>query len=239
MIRNTKMKTYLIALMALGFVSLKAYAVPVLGEVWGATVSNPNPVWNATSIGPEIFPTAVGSPTVTLTFPTGGFSPAARMFATAVTYNGNYASYGGYLNMQFTFDPSVIPVANGLQFYFKSGANDIWYANGFTMVPSLLAQNYSFNIGSAAAWDPDPLNTMAWSAGFGNVTEIGFEVYGQNGGLQTFDFSNMQLTLEVPAQAVPEPETVWMIMMVLASLALTFRSRLGELAGQVKARIKA
>jgi hypothetical protein len=44
----------------------------------------------------------------------------------------------------------------------------------------------------------------------------------------------MELTL-----VVPEPETVWMILIVLASLGLTFRGRLSEIAGMIKARIRA
>lgn len=36
---------------------------------------------------------------------------------------------------------------------------------------------------------------------------------------------------------VPEPETVWMILAVLLSLGVTFRSQLAGMAGQVKARV--
>jgi hypothetical protein len=68
---------------------------------------------------------------------------------------------------------------------------------------------------------------------FQSVTEFGFEVAGGSySGLQEYEISDVQFT-------VPEPETVWMILMVLASLGITFRSRLMELAGQVKARIRA
>ena len=166
------------------------------------------------------------------------------MSATDANYVGagqnNYAALGTALTMTFTFSPNVVDPPVALQFYFMSGAGDMWVARGLNLVAG--PNTYTFNIGTSGDWLHNPFfNTgMAWDAGFANVTQIGFEVFGANS-LSTQDntFSDMEMRSTFASGAVPEPETVWMIMMVLASLALTFRSRLGELAGQVKARIKA
>jgi hypothetical protein len=66
-----------------------------------------------------------------------------------------------------------------------------------------------------------------------NVTQFGFEIYGNMGNpvIQEFEFSNVYFS-------VPEPETVWMILMVIASLALTFRRRMGEVVQGLRARVK-
>jgi hypothetical protein len=69
-------------------------------------------------------------------------------------------------------------------------------------------------------------------ADFASVDQFGIELIGSSGGLRRYDLDNFQFT-------VPEPETVWMILIVLASLGLTFRGRLSEIAGMIKARIRA
>jgi len=238
-----KLCKWFVVLAVVAMFQAEVGAVPVLGEYWGVGL-NPDPVWlvTDTGLGNNVTPaTASGVSTVILSLPNGGFSPSARMSATGANYvgagNNNYASLGTALTMTFTFTPSVDPVA--LQFYFMSGAGDMWVAQGLNLVAG--PSTYTFNIGTSGNWLHSPFfNTgMTWDTGFANVTEIGFEVFGQNGFVtQDYQFSNMEMG-PVASLSVPEPETVWMIMMVLASLALTFRSRLGELAGQVKARIKA
>jgi len=221
-------------------ISMKAGAVPVIGQAWG-TGGNVDPVWSVvdTGGGNTVSPATVsGSSAVTLTFANGGFSPSARITATDPTYVGAGVNYLAALatpfnTVSFTFNPSVDPVA--LRFYFMSGANDMWIANGLFLGSGTLT--YSLNIGSVGMWTHNPIlnSGMTWDTGFASVTQIGFEVFGPNGGAtQTYTFSNIELSY-----VVPEPETLWMIMMVLASLGITFRGRLAELAGQVKARIKA
>lgn len=219
------------------FVAAKAGAVPVLDQYWG-TGDNPDPVWGVTDLSlPSGSPSSSGSSSVTLTFPTGWGSPAASLSTTVNNYQGNYGALGSGLTVKFDFNPQdVAPLADGgLQFYFQSGGNT-WYANGATTPLVTGNQTYRFNIGSASAWTPGIGNLADWATAFANVQEIGFTVNGPNSGAspQIYTFSNIELFL-----SVPEPETLWMIVMVLASLGITFRGRLAEVAGQIKARIRA
>jgi hypothetical protein len=79
-------------------------------------------------------------------------------------------------------------------------------------------------------WNPTGADNFL--ADFASVDQFGIELIGSSGGLRRYDLDNFQFT-------VPEPETVWMILIVLASLGLTFRGRLSEIAGMIKARIRA
>ena len=234
---NNVIKNIVVA-MVMALVSFEVNAVPVIGDVWGSTLASPNPVWQVTD-GPGNFGNAGvswASPSVTLTLP-NGFWPSARIYATDPHYAGpgvNYAALGTDLILKFNFAYTADKPPVGLQFYFMSGAGDMWVATGLDYTG---ATSYSVNIGSAGEWQKNILYnatpSMTWDSAFANVTQIGFEVFGDNtGSSQTYTFSDIQLT-------VPEPETVWMILMVLASLALTFRGRLGEAVDQLKVRIKA
>jgi len=225
----------------LGLSATQGMAVPTIGASWGSGVGNlVDPVWTTVdlpgSIPSPTSATAVGSQSVTLTFPTGGNSPYASLFTTQANYLGNYAGLGGNLSIRFTFNPQDYPPnsVGGLGFYFRNGAN-IWYANDVTTPLVTGPQSYSFNIGSLASWTADIGNVADWATAFQNVQEIGFTVLGANqNSQQRYAFSDVNLFLNVP-----EPETLWMLAIVLASLGITFRGRLSELAGQVKARIKA
>lgn len=218
------------------FCAVRAQSVPVLDVYWG-TGLNVDPAWNTQDIGISSGSSDSGVNPVTLTLQgANSISPAASMSTTAGGtgsggYQGNYAAYGGSLAFRFTFNPTVVwPDAGngGLQFYFKNGANT-WYANGVSTPLVLGPQTYTIMIGDASNWS----GSGSWSTDFANVTEIGFEVYGPNSGAaQPYIFSNMELTL-----VVPEPESIWMALIVLASLGITFRGRLSEVVAQVKARI--
>jgi hypothetical protein len=214
--------------------TIKVGAVPTLGEVWGTTAGSPDPEWVAT---PEIGTASENGGTSTVILTLGGVNPKGTLGATGGAYDGSYLAYGDALAMTFTLQSTHIPNNSqgyGLQFYFKSGS-DIWYATGLNYVTGLGPQTYTFNIGAESSWAANPGNGLTWAQGFGAVSEIGFDVLGANAvGDQTFTFSGMELTL-----VVPEPETVWMILIVLASLGLTFRGRLSEIAGMIKARIRA
>jgi len=233
---------FLTLLVTIGIIGLHADATPVLNEIWGSVT--PMTAWVAVDVG---F-TAIPGPTpgtagqnITLTFPFGGGAPAATISTMQGAYVGNYASVGGTdLAVKFTFDPAnVVPdIGNGgLGLYFVSGLN-LWNLNNVITPITTGPQTYTINIGLASNWTPAFGNVADWASAFTNITEFGFLVNGPMGvDQQLYTFSDIQLTSQT--LSVPEPETVWMIMMVLASLGLTFRSRIGELAGQVKARIKA
>jgi hypothetical protein len=151
---------------------------------------------------------------------------------------GDYSARGGAnLALTFTFNPvQVVPDSGngGLRLYFVNEGRS--WSSVTSITPVLTGpQTYNVFIGSAANWTPDGNYAASWGTDFQSIDSIGFLVTGPNGGtIQEYQFYDMQLQL-----IVPEPETVWMIMMVLASLGLTFRGRLGGIAAQVKARIKA
>jgi len=231
----------IVASVIVGLCSVKVGATPMLGQVWG-TGQAVN--WTTIDIGSGgATDNGLTGNSITLSVPSG-FAPAATISTTGY-YAGDYSpllSTPG-LAVRFTFDPNVLPDANngGLSFYFKSGAN-VWYATALiNSQPQVVgSQLLDFSIGSASDWSPALFNEggAVWATAFSAIDEIGFEVHGQNGDALTYTFSNIELYND-NVKAVPEPETIWMIFMVLASLGITFRNRLTELAGQVKARIKA
>jgi hypothetical protein len=159
-----------------------------------------------------------------------GVSPAVMIGSSNVNFSEDFSSKGPDLGVRFTFT-SITPDVNpySLNLYFKAGGQT--YISTWHAYLSSVAGPTTFDIGiaDAANWN----NMDNFVSIFQSVTEFGFEVAGGSySGLQEYEISDVQFT-------VPEPETVWMILMVLASLGITFRSRLMELAGQVKARIRA
>jgi hypothetical protein len=187
---------------------------------------------NATlEVTPSVTP---GDNYVDLKFTGAGLYSGADIWTTASQFTTDLPGGGPDLNIKFTLqNMTMAPNTDygSLAVYFQYGAlvTQRWY---FDLTPptGLLAQTYTVNIGRQAGWyggEGDYLTTL------GTVTQLGFELIAANDvGEQIYRFSDVQFT-------VPEPETVWMILMVLASLGITFRSRLMELAGQVKARIRA
>lgn len=234
---NSTLK-WMVATVIMGLWSVDVKAVPLLGEIWG---SGNAPNWQtADLVGSIPLPTGatvneVGT-SVTLEFPTGGSSPYASLSTSDAYYQGSYVAYGPDLYARFTFDPvnyAPNPIG-GLALYFQSGGN-IWYANGVTTPLLTGPQTYTVNIGSLANWTPEIGNLANWATAWGSVDEIGFTILGPNGNnlQQQYTFSNIEIFVQVP-----EPESIWMIAMVLASLGIVFRGRLGQFAGQIKARIK-
>jgi hypothetical protein len=150
-------------------------------------------------------------------------SPAGR-------FVGDLLSGGSDLTVSFSLKAvdSANPNGGSLVLYFINEGNKYVYeAAQSALVGSFV--NYSFNIGSLL-WNPTGADNFL--ADFASVDQFGIELIGSSGGLRRYDLDNFQFT-------VPEPETVWMILIVLASLGLTFRGRLSEIAGMIKARIRA
>jgi len=94
---------------------------------------------------------------------------------------------------------------------------------------------FSFVIGSAANWVPSSgRDSTYFASDFNYVTSWGLSFIGSLDGPNIVYLDDFEIKV-----LVPEPETVWMMVMVLASLALTFRGRLTDLGNQVKARFAA
>jgi hypothetical protein len=209
------------------------FATPVIGDAsyWGNDLQS-------YSYGPSVNDidglsfydvSATSGRAVTFGFTGPGNSPTVMLGSTADNFSGNFGSKGSSLGVKFTFSTQTLDVYPAqLNLYFVSGGNyyiSTWHEYFSTTGSS----TFNVDIASAANWQ----NMDNFTALFSSVTEFGFEVAGASySGLQEYQIQDVEFT-------VPEPETVWMILMVLASLGITFRSRLMDLAGQVKARIRA
>jgi hypothetical protein len=170
----------------------------------------------------------------TINFTGNGLGPAVRLGDTGSAFTGDFASIGpNNLVVNFTV-MSLDVVPNSLNLYFKSGAN-VWNSNVILDLTGMtvgVASSYSIFIGAASAWY-QYAGASTFSDSFEAVSEFGFELVGGNYALaQRYEISDVYFS-------VPEPETVWMILVVLISLGITFRMRLMELGKQALARIKA
>jgi len=121
--------------------------------------------------------------------------------------------------------------SDALAFFFQAENGDRWYHD--ITPPSIAAATLrEVNIGTAAGWYTPGGNLLDYMADLRTVSFIGFELMGNaNIPGQIYEFSELQFQ-------VPEPETIWMILMVLGSLAVVFRSRMGEMLAQLRARVR-
>jgi hypothetical protein len=153
-------------------------------------------------------------------------TPAASLSTTKADLLTGWSSLGSINDLAVNFTlkniDGVTPSASdSLYVYFISGGNTN-YSQSYSIAASVVPANYTVSLSSFSG----VIDLL-------NITRFGFEIVDSNdGAAHSFLLNDIYLT-------VPEPETVWMILMVLASLGITFRSRLMELAGQVKARIRA
>lgn len=166
-------------------------------------------------------------------FSGGGQTPAASVAATSGIFLGNLQNLE--LSVNFTFNSIDMAPASqqgSLALYFKAGAN-VWYYDSLYPPTTVGLTQYSVFMGSQGLW-----TQIAGAGGasywndLGAVTEFGFEIRGAN------QYANQTYEILDVYFSVPEPETVWMILMVLASLGITFRARLTELGKQALVRIK-
>ena len=175
--------------------------------------------------------TFVGS-TRTLTFdiyrPGGGKESVGLVNSVPTTF-GTLNSWGD--------GDSIFDVEAGWAYAFKtSGANgpgydtlgvvggSAWYTVTETITKYATYMDVSVNLslsgGGASQWDKS-FKTVASSSGYNFLTLQSY------GGYVYVD--NFKAYGDVP---VPEPETVWMILAVLGSLAVTFRGQLSDLASR-------
>ena len=233
----------IIVTVVLGLISAgSVLASPVLysPDLWTDAAAT----WTVSPVSPnDGFPSETGSGThAGILFTGGGLTPAASLSATSGNFVGNLQNE--QMRVSFGFNSvDMIPAQQqgALALYFSStnnaGSTNTWYYDLLSSPTSTGVTPYSVFMGLGA-------DSLGWGqiAGAGGadywtdlatVIRFGFEIRGAASGVdQNYEIQDVQFT-------VPEPETVWMILMVLASLGITFRSRLMELAGQVKARIRA
>lgn len=238
------MKKYFVIMMALVMVSgLTAFGTPTLGyvETWGGGLGTDGN-WQYQNVGDGasyVLQNVGNTLQVTLDNTT---VPAARMFA-------NVASSAGQFSGDFNSAVAGVPGATmfvrfnlasidnnnvnpgSMSLYFIGNGNLYYLINDFTQPAPSASTLFGAAISSESLWNNVNLGTFA--SDFANVSEFGLQLTGS----ADLTIHRYQLdNFEVYA-TVPEPETIWMIVMVLVSLGITFRSRLYDLAGQVRARI--
>lgn len=166
-----------------------------------------------------------------------GLYSAADLWATSSQFTSGLASGSDPLRVSFTFQSMTMAPNQdygSLAVYFQYGATsaDRWYYE-LTPPSTLNPATYMITLNNSSGW-VGAGNINDFLANLGTANQLGFEVIAANTtDLQTYRFSDIYFSTPVP-----EPETIWMIVMVLASLAITFRGRLTDIVGQLKARIK-
>jgi len=222
------------------FVCGQVYGSPI--APWASGTAN----WQATDISSSPAPYTPAAVTVsgtTLTsvtlqfravtpgqeaswFPVGKLNTGAGADTLLGDWSGYEASLAPQYNISFTLknDNSVTPTDDGLRMYFVSEGN--YFYSSIMTAPASGSQTFSSFLSDF---------TGVGATTFTTITEFGFELASYNSlSAHTYTFEDIGLT-----QVVPEPETVWMMLVVLASLAITFRQRLADVAGQIKARFVA
>ena len=166
----------------------------------------------------------------------GPFVGGGRVTTADSDFVGNYSLVnGGFVQISFDLTPSVSGnYPSQLALYFHStvggGSGQDWkYDFGtisgthFTAVIGTWSSNWvSFDT------TPNSMSFLAAMAG-GLMSSIGIELYGKTTGADVYQFDNFKIEAQVP-----EPETVWMLVMVLASLAVTFRGRIKDVLSTIK-----
>lgn len=149
-------------------------------------------------------------------------------------FQGDFGSYNSSLaTLGVKFQLKSIGTPNesygSLTLFFVSGGNEWVYENTRQQAGSGVFNDYVYNIGTLN-W----IGSGVFADDFAAVDKFGIRLTGTSGPGSQYELDNFELIL-----MVPEPETVWMILAVLASLGITFRMRLLELGKQAMARIKA
>jgi len=168
----------------------------------------------------------------------------ASLYATSGNFLGNFNAEiptGMGLGVEFNLKTgnSYNPDSSAMWLYFVGNGRTYYLSDTRAQPDNTLPTftHYSFVIGSQANWvlADDPFNMSNFVGDFGSVTQFGIKFVGAaNTDERLIYLDDFEIKV-----LVPEPETVWMMVMVLASLALTFRGRLTELGNQVKARLVA
>lgn len=158
----------------------------------------------------------------------------------SANFTGNFAALAtamqaGRSNLLVSFTIQSLTTYNtdatALQLYFVG--NGHMYTLNTTLVQPSPAQGVVTNTllissgesGAAGLWNN--LDSGTFALDFASVTQFGWQITSaQDLPATILKFDNFQLEGQM---LVPEPETVWLMVMVLASLAVTFRGRISDL----------
>jgi len=220
----------------------------VCGQIYGSPIApweSGTANWQATDISSSPAPYTPDAVTISGTTPTSvtlqfravtagqeaSWFPVGKL-STGVgadTLLGDWSSQASSVyplyavTFKLTNDDAVTPTGDGLRMYFISEGNTFYSS---ILTAPLGSQTFTRLLSDFTGFGATTFTT---------VTEFGFEIASYNSlSAHTYTFEDIGLT-----QVVPEPETVWMMLVVMASLAITFRQRLADVAGQIKARFVA
>ena len=232
------MKKILSITVAVMAMAVSSWGTPVLGwvETWDAGLGTGGN-WDYAVLGDGApYSLANSGQTLQLTMPDTTV-PYASMFANATSsggkFSGDYYSIATALlaassNLIVQFDLQTINNYNNndgaMVLYFLGNGNEYVYAGSLTQPSPGVLTAYELAIGSSAVWNN--LNNGTFSADFANVTEFGFKFVGSSDtAAHPIQLDNLTL---IQGYMVPEPETIWMLLAVVLSLAVTFRTRLSQ-----------
>lgn len=173
----------------------------------------------------------------TLTTPGNNVPGEGTVLTTSTDYRGDYGALPGAI-VSFkltTFDDA--PTGLNLYFATAAGGGQVWTYSFESVLPTgpgtatFSAPISYYSTGWFTADIPLLNQPGAFAAALAGMTSIGISIIG---GTTT---GPDVYAMDEFAISVPEPETVWMILAVVLSLGVTFRSQLAGLAGQAKAMV--
>ena len=182
--------------------------------------------------------TAGGEVTVAPLMP--GILPGDVLTTTAdPAFTGNYTALG-YTAFSFTLRTTSGLNPDQLSLYFASTANNTEWT--YTLNSQLLSGNLpavtTFSGSLTSGWLPLVGSFADFALALTSVSRIGVHIFGQSD-VDSAVYQLGDFTLSSGGGPgggpVPEPETVWMMIAVLASLAVTFRGRIKDVLGAIKA----
>jgi len=241
-----------IVVLSVVFATMSSFGTPQLDwtENWANGLGTGGD-WNSTDTSP-IFDN--GGYSLKLTLPD---QPAysSKIWASSSTlpdgssggkFTGSYSGISGLNsvdNLTVEFKIKTVNDYNNergnLGMYFVGNSHTYYYKYDPRLTQPEAGTGYKtidLVIGNASYWNNS--DGGDFNLDFTLVTEFGFSFIGgpQTVAGREIYLTDLKLFESIP---VPEPETVWMMVMVLVSLGLTFRGRLADLGNQVKARLVA
>jgi len=237
----------LVAVVAVLTMQVGVYATPSIGnphqewagsdtEGWTADPLSDNDIAVSHNAGGYLQISVTGSG------PIPGYGRTITTGAVGTDYfSGDYAAIGAGVNgsyeLRINFDFLTTGSTPGeLGLYFRSGSGHIWAYDVAGLEGSPVANGlttYAVTAGTAGWIAQNGGWTVAdLVSDWASVSWLGLYIQGSSGPTEIYGLDNMYLNFVV----VPEPETVWMLLAVVMSIGITFRSRLVDTMTQMKTR---
>jgi hypothetical protein len=212
-----------------------AYAVPSLSyiEQWGsaggqgwvsdgdiASISSPS---GALLIN---FNAQLGNPPFEGIVRTGGAAPSDN-------FVGDYLNTG-VGSVQFNFSATAANPA-ALALYFKSTVSGNEWA--YNLTPG--SPSYTVGISTMGSWQGQNglFDDADFLADITGISWIGLFLRQSGEGPSEYQLDDFHFLPMGGEGAVPEPETIWMLLAVVVSLGITYRGRVIDVVGQLKTRL--